>query len=193
MAKPNLIMLSTLCTLLGVSAASARADAGEHFGKLDRNGDGALSVQEFESHALGRFAKADFDHDGKLSAEERSAQYEGHHRERFARDDLNHDGVLDRSEVERMPRAIFVKIDTDKSGGLTPKELTAFAKAKQKEDGLPMDTDGDGALSQSEAQALARAKFAELDADRDRRLSREELETGEHGEHGWCALGESEG
>ena len=51
-----------------------RGDRGERkMGRLDANGDGAVSADEMKKAALARFERADADKDGKLTAAEREA------------------------------------------------------------------------------------------------------------------------
>ncbi|MFT3924064.1 MAG: hypothetical protein QM778_16130 [Myxococcales bacterium] len=183
MSKRNLIIVSSLGAVLGMSAL-ARAQGGERFGLLDQNHDGVVSMQEFEAHALAKFAEADANHDGKVSPEERSAQRERQGKARFAEQDINHDGVLERAELERMPAALFHKIDTDKSGGLNQNEMKSFFKAKHAEaraaHGQAAAQVPDAPRSQAEVLAKVRAKFAKLDANKDGRLVEDELAQGHH-------------
>jgi Ca2+-binding EF-hand superfamily protein len=189
MSKRQLIVISTLCTLVGGSVAAAHPGFDKRFAKIDANGDGSLSAQELENHALARFNKADVNRDGKVTLDERSAQREEGMKQRLVQGDLNGDGVLERSEVERMPEAWFSKLDADKSGGLSVNELKAFARGQQAERGLRSDSDGDGAVSQSEMLAKARTRFASLDSNHDGKLSEEEFNAEHRNGQGWEGLG----
>lgn len=191
MSKRNLILMSALCTLVGVSAASAEVGKGGRFAKLDSNGDGALSAQEFEARTLTRFQKADKNQDGKVTAEERSALREGKIQKRFAKRDTNQDGVLQASEVTKMPAQVFSKLDIDKSGGLSAAELQGARKGHDKEGGklARIDANGDGVVSQDEVLTKARARFAKLDTNRDGKLAKDELKA--HWGHGRCDKGEN--
>jgi len=185
MSKRNLILMSAFCTLVGVSAASADVGKGDRWAKLDTNGDGALSAQEFEAGALVRFSKADTNQDGKVTAEERSAQRDAKRQQHFAKRDTNQDGVLQASEVQKLPAELFSKLDADKSGGLSPAELQGLRgnHGKHEGKGARVDSDGDGAVSRAEAISKARERFAKLDANGDGAVAKDELKAKRGGHH----------
>ncbi len=109
---------------------------------------------------------------------------------RFAAADADRNGALSRAEVERaLPRLAprFDALDRSRDGSLSPEELRARAPAGRRagagEGGFAehfrrADADGDGALTRAEAdQALPRlgTKFDRIDANRDARLTPDEL------------------
>ena len=110
---------------------------------------------------------------------------------RFAAADADRNGVLSRAEVQRrLPRLAsrFDEIDRNRDGNLSPEELRARAGAGNRRGGAGeggfaehfrrADADGDGALTRAEAEeALPRlgAKFDRIDANRDERLTADEL------------------
>ena len=110
---------------------------------------------------------------------------------RFAAADADRNGVLSRAEVQRrLPRLAsrFDEIDRNRDGNLSPEELRARAGAGNRRGGAGeggfaehfrrADADGDGALTRAEAdEALPRlgAKFDRIDANRDERLTPDEL------------------
>lgn len=110
---------------------------------------------------------------------------------RFAAADADRNGVLSRAEVQRsLPRLAprFDEIDRNRDGNLSPDELRASVGVAKRgnrasEGGFAehfrrADTDGDGALTRREAErALPRlaAKFDRIDANRDARLTPDEL------------------
>jgi Ca2+-binding EF-hand superfamily protein len=108
---------------------------------------------------------------------------------RFAAADADRDGVLSRAEVERgLPRLVprFEELDRNRDGNLSPEELRARAGAGDRRGGeggfaehfRRADADGDGVLTRAETEkALPRleAKFDRIDADRDARLTPDEL------------------
>ncbi|WP_437604927.1 hypothetical protein WMF20_27455 [Sorangium sp. So ce834] len=106
--------------------------------RLDKNGDGKLTVAELPEKAQKRLGKADTNKDGTLSAEELKAHAEQHKKARaakqqarFARSDKNGDGFLTRDEVgdkrwERMKAA-----DANRDNKLTADELRAARLARK--------------------------------------------------------------
>lgn len=103
------------------------------------------------------FAKADADHDGKVTRAEADAL-----RARlFAEADSNHDGKLDQAEIEAM-RAQH----RGQRGG------DRFAQ---------LDRDGDGKISKQEAPPRLAARFDELDSNHDGQLSADEWSTAHAG------------
>jgi hypothetical protein len=179
MTKRNWLMISAICTLGGVSVASAHHGGPGHFDKLDQNKDGVVTAQEFEAHALARFDEGDANKDGKLTPEERKAQHERRMREHFADRDENGDGVLDREELDRMPEEVFKRLDTDNSGTLTPEELRAgFANFKAKHKGKHPGPGPDfesRVISRDEVAKKAREHMQKLDANGDGKLTKDEL------------------
>lgn len=101
--------------------------------KLDANGDGSVSLEEFQAAQLGRV------------------------RERFAALDTNGDGSISLEEFQSRPLAAsqrrFAGLDTDGDGELSAKELEA-ARHRGRAPRTPIDTNGDGAWSFAELQAV---------------------------------------
>ncbi len=111
----------------------------------------------------------------------------------IGRADANHDGKVSFDELRvlrpRMNREQFDRIDTDADGFLTPADRPRTREPRSGQDQvrrqmltelLSSDRDGDGAVTYEE---LAKAKpgfpestFRRLDADRDGRLTRSDLE-----------------
>jgi len=104
------------------------------FKKMDANGDGVVSKNEFNEFNARHFKEMDANKDGKVTREEMNASASKvirngltHLEERFAAADTDHDGGLDRKEAEAMPvmLAYFDEIDTDKNGKITREEYLA--------------------------------------------------------------------
>ncbi len=140
--------LTTTCAALAVAtlaivgAADAHprgGDRGAHhgagFARLDADGDGAVSAEEFTDPAGARFAALDANGDGQVSPAEIAAHAETHRdRRREARAerlverlDTDGNGSLSLEEMRRARdrRAIFERLDTDGDGSLTRDELEA--------------------------------------------------------------------
>lgn len=121
-----------------------RRPFGEIWKKIDTNGDGFLTMEEFsampriqnipEEKRTNLFKRIDKDGDGKLSREEM---------EKFGRP----------KEGERRPMRRLWELDTDKSGGISFEEFKAgelFKKLPlEKQQALfkKLDTDGDGFIT----------------------------------------------
>ena len=64
---------------------------------IDKDKDGSISLEEFNSNTLNRFSLMDLDSDGTLSKDEFLASSNL----RFEKMDLNSDGVLKRREIRK--------------------------------------------------------------------------------------------
>lgn len=102
----------------------------------DTDGDGRITQEEIEARKDARFAAADADGNGGLSAEEMVALQESirlevqaaRAAERLAQFDDNADGLLQAEEIDaRTPQLapIFDRLDADNDGGITQEELDA--------------------------------------------------------------------
>ncbi len=199
MKKNSWLIISAICTLTGASLAAAQPGHGGHFEKFDANNDGVVTTQEVEAFALARFNKADANKDGKVTAEERKALRDQRREDKFADRDANGNGVLERSEVAKMPDALFEKLDTDKSGSLSPAELEAFGpghhRGKHAGKRGHFGSDGDGAVSKAEALSKAKKMMAKFDTNGDGKVTKEEAAAfmashkGRFGHGGHCEHG----
>ncbi|MEK9656104.1 MAG: hypothetical protein VW202_10395 [Halieaceae bacterium] len=112
-------------------------------GKLDSDGDGLISFEEFQMpdkrRRGDRLAEADADGDGNISRAEMEAQMDSHleamrarAEARFTQADLNSDGFI---TTEERKQVAFEMLDTNGDGYLAPEELAAA----QKRDRRPRD------------------------------------------------------
>ena len=104
-----------MCAWLGC-AASAQAQvhgSGDYLSRMDRDGDGRVSLSEYQDWLSYAFDAMDRDHDGVLAASElpgrrgapvTRAQHRARLADAFRRQDRNHDGFLDARELAAPPR-----------------------------------------------------------------------------------------
>ena len=133
----------TALLLLGMSvSASAWHKSGDHgskrFERLDQDGDGLLTLEEFESRGI--LARMAEDTDGALTLEEAQAKVEARHKAKREWMAEHHQMMTERL-AER-----FAAADVDADGSLTPEEIRQAAFAR-------LDSNGDGYIDAEEAKA----------------------------------------
>lgn len=179
--------ISTLVTLLALTVGSAAWAQG----RLDADGNGSISRQEWLNAAGARFDRLDTNKDGVLTPDELSRGRHGRHgrpwRHSFSQIDTNGDGQISSAEFRaafpRAPADLFTKLDTNKDGRLSRDELRAMraqaAAAMRQKVFERLDTDHDGSLSLEELQAvrpnMTAAQFNRLDSNGDGRLTPDEF------------------
>lgn len=140
----NKYVLVTAATLLATPALAAES----RFDRADSDGDGTVTLAEFENAALERsreiFSRLDADSSGTLTADEVSRLQRdrrgGHHGRRFG--------------PERMMR----RLDTDNSGSLSQSELDGFRFSPDADEFVAADADGSGELDREEIRGLMRER-----------------------------------
>lgn len=118
----------------------------------DANGDGRLSLTEFQTMSQKRFARADKDGDGKVSLEEWTARSKAKANKdpskQFSRLDANKDGQLDMTEIEALVKRRFASLDKNSDGAITPEERPAREAADTDPDEAAVDDDGEAPESE---------------------------------------------
>jgi len=130
----SILIASAAAVALFAGASSAFAQRGPN---PDANGDGKITLAEFQAARVARMIKADTDHDGRISKAEfvammqaRMARFGGQGggqgpdvNAMFAREDLNGDGYITPDEIEQSAARRFAAMDTDHKGWLSPDEM----------------------------------------------------------------------
>jgi Ca2+-binding EF-hand superfamily protein len=138
------VRLFALVCGLAVSVATLAAAPSE-FASMDANADGRVTMREHARAAERMFHMMDANGDGKVTAEEMAAAQEtitgrkpGPHdlsaAEKISAVDSEHgDGVLTADEHADAARALFLTMDRNKDGSLSPAELeSGHAALKRK-------------------------------------------------------------
>ena len=109
MNRPSLLLV----LLLPAAASAQVTHTGEYLAKMDTDGDGRVSLAEYQAWMSYAFDGMDRNRDGVLSVDElpggkgQPITREVHRArlaERFRRQDANRDGVLDARELAAPPR-----------------------------------------------------------------------------------------
>lgn len=148
-------LLAVAATALSFSALAQAPEAGKPgfrdgrgdwmLQRLDADGDGVVSLQEFQAAGAERFAALDADGDGRISAAEFAAGRRGP--TRAATD--NADGRQAGPRAERMQQfreQRFAKLDADRDGYISRAEFDAPHMARFN----ALDVNGNGAIDADE-------------------------------------------
>jgi len=192
------------CAAALLLSGTALAQNPDRSPRADIDGNGEVSLQEFETEARARFDAMDTNFDSFLTRDERRAfgvlRRDKRQGERFARLDANGDGMISEAEYsaanaardakrterrDRRDARQLERFDTDGDGGLSTTEREA-AKAvrdarrgerpkRSERRGKPrMDVNGDGRVSRDEYLATSAQLFARMDANGDGVLTKGE-------------------
>jgi len=189
--KPRLLIAVPIAALaLNVCAqdAAATPDARPGFfqhmlQKMDANGDGRISEQEFLAAASARFKTIDTNNTGSVDAQQMlNSPAASEHLQRRAEFMVRHldkagNGYITQDEVIAAAQKRFARMDRNGDGKLTPDELTlhrghrATADAAHDERRAEfaqkhfarLDTNHDGVVTPDEFVAAATARFQQLD------------------------------
>ncbi len=179
-------------------------DKWERLGKLDKDGDGSVTVQELMAARGGKGkgrpdggpgdkpkGKPGDRPEGKDGERPKGGPRDGAPGEMFKRADKNNDGKISKDEVPEQAWERLGKLDTDGDGAVSGEE----AKAGRPEGGRPgegrpggppskeeaaerfakADKNGDGKLSKDEVPAEHWERLGKLDKDGDNAVSKEEM------------------
>jgi Ca2+-binding EF-hand superfamily protein len=156
--------------------------------RLDQNGAGYVTSDEFVAAAQKRFARMDRNGDGKLTPDEMTTErrHGGHDgaddkagkhaqaaQQRFARIDANGDGMVTPDEYVAAARKLYAEFDTHHDGKVTAAEIEASPRTQERAVHVAdrmvrrMDGNGDGVVAQDEFMAAAQKRFARIDRNGD--------------------------
>lgn len=135
----KILLSSTVVLALSAFGASLAYAEGGHerhgprgpnFEQIDANGDGILTMEEFQNQANMRFAEADTNGDGQLDVDELTAAAERARGEMIARmiekKDTNGDGMLSMEEMAPRDAGHFFEMaDSDGNGEISKAEWEA--------------------------------------------------------------------
>jgi Ca2+-binding EF-hand superfamily protein len=191
MTRKTLPLISVLA--LGLSLSTAPALAGKHgHGKFmesfDSNGDGKVTLDEFNTTSADRFKKMDTNADGKLTEEEFSgylqARREQRRLERFKTADTDKDGSVSKDEYLAVQRQRaerrFARMDRDSNGMLNAEEYARKRGHHNKKGGgkhifTKLDSNNDGHATLEESQIAWDKWFRKMDTNGDNMVTSEEV------------------
>jgi Ca2+-binding EF-hand superfamily protein len=173
----------------GPALAQRRAQGPIRFQPMDKNGDGVITRDEWNGNDRS-FRNHDWNGDGKLSGEEvriggtRTGRWDDRNVEdSIALDDdwsAAHFKALDHNRDSRLSRAewhstseLFVRIDRNHDGFVSQAEFTSSDDDDREDRFADLDVNKDGRLSRAEWHGAA-GVFDALDANRDGTLTRAE-------------------
>lgn len=189
----------------GPGEGPGKGGPGEMFKRADKNNDGKISKDEVPAEAWNRLGRLDKNGDDAVSAEEAKAARpdgpgapggpgkgepgKGGPGEMLKRADRNGDGNISKDEVPEEAWTRLGRLDKDSDGVVSKEEMAAGMAAMRggKGKGGPpqggpgatfsrFDKDNDGKLSESEVPAEMWGKLRKADTDADGVVSKEELE-----------------
>lgn len=148
--------------------------------KADTDGKGTLTRAEAQAHATQRFAKMDFNKDGKIDAADRTAKRAEMQAKKFTSLDADGNGSISQAEwanqgAERAAKRAE-RAEKRAAAGETREGKRHAMRGPGKRGGMmaKADTDGDKAISQAEFQTAALARFDAADANKDGQVTAEE-------------------
>lgn len=171
------------------AAIAGPDDLAHQFMAFDRNGDGVLTRDELPERLQSLFARADTNHDGKLTPAELRAlaarqtlptgsmQNQSNRDPIFIALDTDHDGTISAVEIAASGKTLLT-LDKDADGELSAVEMRPpqATPAEQADHFLgENDTDKDGKLSKAETPVRMQAQFDAIDKNHDSFLDRDEL------------------
>lgn len=149
------------------------------FKKIDKNGDGKIDKDEYQTYWIGIFGVIDTGGDGKITENEIKARAE----KRVAEIDKNKDGGLTKDEYLTIPKpegeipekagtgtSRFAQADTNANGSITAEEYYFIMNDRFDK----VDKSKDGKIDGVEAKNMLFEAFHSADMDKDGIVTKEE-------------------
>jgi len=168
---------------IGLSAAAlaltGTAFAAHHEGRVkpDSDGDGVVTREESQAHALAMFAKLDVNNDGLLNTADRELRRKQRREKMFAKLDADNNGSISQDEFMAFEgpgkhRKGMGKADGEGPGKHHRRGMRGHGGGMKI---MKMaDSNNDGAVSHDEFTAAAANRFARIDSDNDGQITKEE-------------------
>jgi Ca2+-binding EF-hand superfamily protein len=151
------LSMTAMASSIHAAKPEAREGGGHWMLKhLDTDGDGAISVQEFQAAGDQAFARLDADGDGRISAEEFAAARGWHGREHHKGAHGKHGGKPGTEGAARPSEEQRTTHRAERQARMEQARAERFAR---------MDTNNDGSISRAEFDDARMARFNALDAD----------------------------
>lgn len=180
------------CSLVAGTALADRGGQNRFLDFFDTNEDGTVTRAEFDAAAAKRFAKMDTDGNGKMTREEFRGYVQGrrteHRARKFKTIDTNNDGRISKDEftAHKMRRIEdrFASMDQNRDGTVSAEEFSNGRHHDRKcghhghKRGAfrRMDGNGDGVVTREESLAAWSSWFDRIDANKDKVVTRKEVE-----------------
>jgi Ca2+-binding EF-hand superfamily protein len=192
------LSVSALAQTADPAAASAHAGIYQHMlQKMDSNGDGRISLDEYLAASSARFKSIDSQNKGSIDAADIASSKAAIERiDHRANAMVKHldtagNGYVTQDEFIAAAQRRFARLDKNGDGKLTPDELTASRwdhGAAQGGQSRPLppsaqarfakaDTNHDGVVTIDEYVAAAKALYAQLDTQHNGKVSASEIAT----------------
>lgn len=192
---------AALASAAGLAMAQTAPEQGPQRGvsrlfEADRNNDGVLTRQEFDTGRAAHFSQLDANNDGQLSRDEMRQMrgergehggrggrgHRGGDGHQLARADANNDGAISRDEFLARPIAMFERLDADNNGVISADEQPQRRERGERQAGGErrerpnFDANSDRQISRDEFASMGAQMFERLDANSDGRVTRAEAE-----------------
>lgn len=186
MNKSLIVSVFVSGLLASQGALAERGGPGKFMRFFDANNDGTVTMEEFDEAARTRFGRMDKDGNGSISRDEFRdyvmARRMEHKAEKLKRMDTNQDGKVTEDEFvsyksEKAKRK-FARMDENKDGNLTADEMQRCGKRRHfgsKGIFYRLDKNEDGQVTREESYNAWSTWFASIDANKDKVVTQDEV------------------